>query len=363
MKEQPADRLGPPSDPEALLAPIVAFLLLIVAFGAAAVDRVKRRGAPAGEVAAAPESATETKTKPGRRARLERGPVLGTVLKVQTRYNELRGGNLAAAVAFQSFVSLFPLLLVIAAGIGYVAASSHVDVAGKIAANLGLTGQGARVISDAVHQAAKNRRATAPIGLIGLAWSGMGLVAAFQYLVDQVWQVEDRGVRDKARGAVWILGALVLFVGAAAATTVLNWLPGYVAPLGIAVGLGVNFVLWMWTFKVLPNRQLPWRAVVPGAVVGAIGMEALKVFGAIYVPRTVASSSALYGTLGVVLAVLAWLYLFSRLVVYSAVFNVVLWERRHGTVRTTIEVPAGRGIDRSDDVTRGGRVERQDAAA
>jgi hypothetical protein len=45
-----------------------------------------------------------------------------------------------------------------------------------------------------------------------------------------------------------------------------------------------------------------------------------------------------------VFAVLAWLLLFGRLVVYSAVVEVVMWERRHGTVQLTIEAPARPGV-------------------
>jgi membrane protein len=331
---------------------------LLFALVATLIDRKKQPDA-----AAAPKQHADEPAKPtGLKARLARLPVIGAVVKVQQRYGELKGNNLAASVAFQSFVSLFPLLLVIIAVIGFLA-TSEVDVGGKIVANLGLSGEGAQIITNTVKQAVENRNSAAPIGLVGLLWSGLGLVNAFQYALNQVWQVEERGLKDKAVGVVWLLGAVVVFVGAAAITTVLNWLPGYAAPLGIVVGLGVNFGLWLWTFKVLPNRKLPWRALVPGALLGAVGMEVLKLVGAVYVPRAVASSSALYGSLGVVFAVLAWLLLFSRLVLYAAVLNVVRWERRAGTVQTTIEVPAGRGIQPSDDVTRGGRVERQDAAA
>jgi membrane protein len=62
------------------------------------------------------------------------------------------------------------------------------------------------------------------------------------------------------------------------------------------------------------------------------------------VPRVVASSSELYGPVGVVFAVLAWLLLFGRLVVYAAVVEVVMWEKRHGTVQLTIEAPARPGV-------------------
>ena len=50
-------------------------------------------------------------------------------------------------------------------------------------------------------------------------------------------------------------------------------------------------------------------------------------------------------------------------VLYAATLNVVRWEKRAGTVITQVEVPAGRGIQPTDDVTRTGRVESDDAAA
>jgi membrane protein len=290
----------------------------------------------------------------------ERFPPLGRALEVQQRYGELRSNNVAAAVTFQAFVSLFPLLLVIVGVLGLVAKHGDVDVAGKIIGNLGVTGDAADTITKAVNTAKDSGAVAGPIGLVGLLWSGLGLVNALQYALNQAWQVEERGIKDKAVGMVWLVGAAVLFVGASAVTTVVNWLPGFAAPVGIVVGLAVNFGLWLWTFKVLPNRDLPWRAHIPGAILGAIGMEVLKVLGGIYVPRAVANSSELYGTLGVVFALLAWLLFFGRLIMYSAVLNVVLWEREAGTVKTLVEVPAGGEVDPGDDVTRSGRVEKAD---
>jgi uncharacterized BrkB/YihY/UPF0761 family membrane protein len=101
----------------------------------------------------------------------------------------------------------------------------------------------------------------------------------------------------------------------------------------------VNLALWLWAMKVLQNRSVGWKDLLPGAVVGAVGLELLKVLGAVYVPQAVASSSALYGSLGTVFAIIAWLLFFGRLVVYATVVNVVRWEEDHGTVTAEIELP------------------------
>lgn len=283
----------------------------------------------------------EEATKGGLLDRLaQRFPWLGPVASVQGRYSEVGGNQLAAAFTFNAFLSLFPLMLVGVAVVGFIAAGSDTDLAQKIVTELGLEGQAAEMLTDAIRAAEDSRQAASILGLAGLLWSGLGLVGALQYIYNSAWQVNDRGLKDKAVGLAWLAGASLLFVASAAVTTVLRWLPGPVAPLGIVVGFAVSFVMWLWTARVLPNKQVPWRDLVPGALFGAVGLELLKLAGAYWVPKAVASSSALYGSLGVVFAVLAWLAFFGRLVVYSAVVNVVVYEGRAGTVRAVVNVPS-----------------------
>jgi membrane protein len=357
-QKKPKNEDRPQSGVELILAPIMGAILLT----AAVIQSVRGRRQRQDQLRPVAGQEPVDADKGGIKAKLERLPVIGGVLHVHNRYGELKGNNLAAAVAFQSFLSLFPLLLVIVAGIGLFAANDE-TVGADIVRQLGLQGDAADIVTDAVETAATSPATAGPIGLAGLLWSGLGLVNALQYSMDQVWQVEERGMRDKLFGLGWLIGAAMLFVGASAITTALNWLPGFITPLGVVVGIAVNLALWLWSFKVLPNRELPLRALIPGAVLGALGLEAMKFIGAFYLPRMVADSSALYGSIGIVFAVLAWLLVFSRLVLYATVLNVVRWEKRAGTVEAKIEVPAGRGIQPHDDVTRSGRVEADDAAA
>jgi membrane protein len=266
-------------------------------------------------------------------------PFLKPVAAVMRRYGDVGGDQLAAAFTLTAFLSIFPLILVAIAVVGFVAAGSHTDVAGHLVRNLGLKGESAKMLTDAVASARRSRQAASIVGLLGLLWSGLGLVGALQNAFNGVWQVHDRGVKDKVFGLFWLIGAALLFVGSAAVTTLLRWLPGVLAPVGVLVTIVVSFFLWMWTLRVLPNTKLPWRSLVPGAVLGTVGLEILKAVGAYYVPRTVASSSQLYGSLGIIFAILAWLLLFGRLVVYAAVLNVVRYEKHEGTVRAIVEAP------------------------
>jgi membrane protein len=295
--------------------------------------------------AAGPRPASEPETPSLLDKIAARAPFLKPVAAVQRRFGDVGGNHLAAAFTLNAFLSIFPLLLAGLAVIGFLSAHSHgvgpgqTDLAGRLVKSLGLQGEGAKMMTDAVHAAERSRKAASIVGFVGVLWSGLGVVSALQFAYNSVWQVKDRGMKDKAFGLLWLAGAGLLFVGGAAATTVLRWLPGFLAPVGILVGFAVSFGLWLWTSRVLPNTKVPWKALVPGALLGAIGLEILKVVGAYYVPKAVASSSQLYGSLGIVFAVLAWLLIFGRLVVYSAVLNVVRYEKHQGTIRAIIEAP------------------------
>lgn len=259
-------------------------------------------------------------------------------LRVQDRFAEVNGGYLASAVTLSAFLSLFPLLLVTLAVVGFVA-NQDVTVASDIINKLGLSGEGANTVVEAIETAREHRGSASVVGLVGLLWSGLGLIASLSFAFDSVWQVKSRGIKDKLFGLAWLAGASLIILASVALTTALNFLPGPATPFAVLVGLALDVVLFWWTLRVLVNNKLPWRAHMPGALVGGVGLELLKLIGAVYVPRAVASSSALYGSIVTVFAILAWLLFFGRLVVYAAVTNVVQWEEEHGTVTVELEVP------------------------
>lgn len=275
---------------------------------------------------------------------------LRTVLAVKSRYSEIHGGELASAVTLAAFLSLLPLILVGIAALGFVSAhwtgDESTDLTAEVLDQLGIDPgtEAGKTLTEAIDKAEDSRSAASAIGLAGLLWAGLGMVRALQYTWDSAWQVPGRGLRDKLVGVGWLAGAGVVFAGSFALTAAVQWLPWFVAPVGLLAGYGTGVALWLWTAKVLPNRDVGWRALLPGAMVGAAGFEILKVVGSLWVPRAVASSSALYGTFGVVIAILAWLLVFGRLVALTAVIEVVLWEQRHGTVQVALEVPARPGV-------------------
>jgi membrane protein len=268
----------------------------------------------------------------------ERHRIIDVLFSVQGRYGELQGNVIAGSLTLTLFVSLFPLLLLAVAVLGFVSASSDTFVIDVIK-RFGLTGQTARLVSDGIGRAEHQKAATTVVGIIGLAWTSIGVVNAIQRAVDRAWQQKTGGVRDRLVAAEWLVAA---GIGLGLSFSLIGYLsaqPDFISWLGGVLGLVVQTTLAWWTFVFLGHTDVGWRPRLPGALLLGLGSHLLTVAGAYYIPRAVAHSSALFGSIGVVFAVVAWLLVFGRLFVYAGVLNVVLYERSAGTVRVEIEAP------------------------
>jgi membrane protein len=267
-----------------------------------------------------------------------RWPWLDHVLSINARFGEIGGGPLSSSIALAGFLSLFPLLLVGIAAVGFIAKGDD-DFTSTVIDNLNLQGRAAEVVEDAIHTAQGSARAATVIGLAGLLWAGLGVVGALQNAMNAAWQSKGRGLLDRAVALGWLAGAGALFLATSALGPMLQLTGGALWPVTVLVGLVLTTLLFLWTYHLLGNSNVGWRDHLPGALMVAVGFEILKVIGSVYVPRAVSNASALYGAIGVVFAVLAWFAIYARLIVYGAVVNVVRYEGHKGTVTVEIEVP------------------------
>jgi membrane protein len=257
------------------------------------------------------------------------------------RYSRLNGRNNAAAITLYGFLALFALAVLATGVIGLVSEKGD-DVAETIVNWLGVEGAAAKTVTDAVKTAQQSATVATVVGLAGLVWVGSSFALAVASAYDTAWHVPTRGARSRLVGLGWLCGAFVLLVTGGLLTSLFSSLPVVLVVVTVVVSLTVDTLLWVFTSRVLPNRRLPWRDMVVPAVAGAVGLEVLKVLGGYVVPRLVAGSSALYGTIGVVFALIAWLWVFGRLVIAITVLEVMRWESAHGTVERLVQAPAPR---------------------
>ncbi len=100
---------------------------------------------------------------------------------------------------------------------------------------------------------------------------------------------------------------------------------GFVATMLV---LGVAFGLWLLASHNLPNAATGWLELMPGAVVVAVGLQAMHVFTVYFLGPKIESATQLYGIVGIVTTLLFWFYLGGRLIVSGATLNVEFTELR-----------------------------------
>ena len=99
----------------------------------------------------------------------------------------------------------------------------------------------------------------------------------------------------------------------------------------------LNVGLYWLAFRVMTPGEVASRDLVTGAIVGGVAWTALQAVGSLLVARQLRHTSELYGTFGVVLGLLFFLYLAAQIMVYAAEVNVV--KARHLVPRSLAPPP------------------------
>ena len=261
--------------------------------------------------------------------------VFGFPYAVIKKYGDDDGGREAALITYYGFLSIFPLLLLGVAILSKVLASDP-----ELRQRL-ITEIVPPKLQPTIEQSlARLPTSTVPFiaGLIGLLFAGTGVVFSAYQTLNNVAAVPrrvragffPRYMRVFVMLATLLLGALA--VGAlTVAATALPGVPGLertVAVLGSAL---VIFGVLLLGARLLLVRHAPFRALWPGAVMGAVVVALVLNLGTPLLARLVAKAGPVYGSFATVAGIFALLYLVSQALVYSAEVAAVryahLWPR------------------------------------
>ncbi len=251
-------------------------------------------------------------------------PGVDTAFQLYERDEAIHGSIFASAVAFRLFLWMLPLTLVAVAGLGFLRAGGA--SAEKTLNKVGISAISASSISSTLSTSSTSRWWAAIVGIVFLYPTSVALAKVVHRSHAVAWGDERTKLRSKWRAAAFVVFAgvvVLLLTGVAARVRVLSG-PGLIVRIGLVAAYSAA---WFGVARLLPHRDAPWSALVPGAVLVGVGNAALHFFIVVYVARHLASATRLYGTLGSAAALLSFLYLIGRLVVASATLNASLWDR------------------------------------
>ena len=256
----------------------------------------------------------------------------GFPLAVIYKFFEDQGPYLAALITFYGFLSLFPLLLLLASVLGFVLQEDS-DLEQRI---LDSALSQFPIIGDQLSDPVglQGNRTAVVIGSLVALYGALGVAQALQNAMNVVWSVP----RNRRPNPVKVRLRSLLLIGTAGiavlATTILSVLggsaansgtlfTGWVAVLVTAAAVVVNAAIFMAAFRISTATKLGVRDVAPGAIIAAVIWQLLQLFGTAYVANVVKDANATYGVFAVVLGLLAWIFLAALGVVLSVEINVV----------------------------------------
>jgi YihY family inner membrane protein len=261
----------------------------------------------------------------------QRHRTLAIVLAVQKKFSDDGAGNLAALIAYYGFVSLFPLLLVAVAVLGFILQGDPSARASILHSGLNQIPIIGQSLDKSV--ALKGSSAALGIGLVGSLLAGLGVTVAVQTTFNQVHGVPHKSrpnfLTARLRGLALLATLGVLQIVSTVVTGLVS--TGFVGVglviAGYALSLLFNLLLFFTSFRLLTSRSITTRELWPGIAAATIGWEILQTVGGLYVKHVLKGAAATYGDFATVIGLLAWLFLGARLVVYAAELNVVLARR------------------------------------
>ncbi|MEZ5143813.1 MAG: YihY/virulence factor BrkB family protein [Acidimicrobiales bacterium] len=248
---------------------------------------------------------------------------------VLKRFGEDRGSEYTAIIAYYGFLSLLPLLLVVVTILGRLLQGDPELQERILDTVLG----GFPVVGEELRTNVKGLQGSGFVLVIGLAfslWGALGVVQAFQEACNTMWGVPRHRRPDIFRrvgrglGLLAVLGTAVLVVTIGTPLLLALPLPRVATVLTVLGGGVLAGGVLVLAFQLLTAERIPWRSLVPGAVVGGVLLTLLNALGGLYLSRVVARAGNLYGTFAVVIGLFVWIALFARLVLLSYEVNVVL---------------------------------------
>lgn len=263
---------------------------------------------------------------------------------LKAAFQEFKQDNtnrLAAALSYYTAISIAPLLVFMLLLLGFVLGQN--DAESQLTSQLETVfgEQGMEFLNTIIANADQPTTGTIAgvLSLLTLIWGSTNVFSHLQETLNVIWDVRpkpDVGImhtlRKRLLSFAMVLGIGFLFAVSLILSTVLsvlantlsNLLPGFDLLWQVAeyvISFAVITLLFAAMFKVLPDVQIKWRDVWPGAALTALLFTLGKVLLTFYLSQTAPGSA--YGAAGSVIVFLLWVYYTAIILFFGAEFTQV----------------------------------------
>ena len=248
--------------------------------------------------------------------------------------------NSGCAIAIYSSLSVLPAALVFVAAVYAVGGDVNV-FAQHLVNHLNLTGETAKLVEATFGTSSSNALApTLTMVVTFLLW-GIGIGQIYQDVYARAWGISVGSAADQ------VLYAVFFFVFAAALALVLvaqselgdtgRW--AVLVPAWIVGSLA----FWLGTPHFLLHRRISLRKLLPGALLATLVLGGTAAVSPLFLPPSLTANGKAFGSFGVSLTLVGYLFVMVTLSLVCAVFSPVWFEWRAGEKSRGEDTPeAGR---------------------
>lgn len=268
------------------------------------------------------------RTRSGIEARRADSASIDTALDAVERDAQTGGGVLAAALAFRLFMFLVPYAFVMSTGFGLASTAAGQDP-GDAARSAGITGLLASAVASTSTLSLANRLVALVLGGFALVLTSRSLIRVLWIVHRLIWRVQPTR-KPSPWGPLILIGLVTALFGIADLT---SWIGSQSLPLRLVAFLMTIVIsggAWFLASWLLPRDECALWALLPGALIVGLGVGVLQILTITYVVHVVTRKSALYGAIGIALALLLWTYFAGRLLTAAIAANATLWKHRTG---------------------------------
>jgi membrane protein len=265
-------------------------------------------------------------------------------------FTEKQAAQASAGLAYYTFFSIFPLMLVFIAGGSYFLDSHQVfdTVTQFIQQALPISRQ---VINENLEEILQARGTAGIISLLILLWSASGMFTNLAYNINLAWPRAAR--RNFLQNRLIGLWMIVGLIGLIVLSLVLSWLTARLPFINFASNSPIDLALlrlisalgsWLMIFLVfltlyhwIPTLRGRWSATLWGALIASLAGKAVTTGFSWYLGSSFGQYQLVYGSLGAIVAFLFLIYIISFITLFGAHLSAAIesWESDRLSPATT----------------------------
>ncbi|NDC22367.1 YihY/virulence factor BrkB family protein [bacterium] len=261
--------------------------------------------------------------------------IAGFSYGVYKKYSEDEVGKKVALLTYYGFLSLFPLLLLIATAVSIFTADdpqAQATATNTIARYIPAIGD---QLYSHIHSINKNGFALI-VALLFTLYGARGAIENFRESAKSIWH-EPKKNDPFAKNILRSL--IILFVGTIG-LVIASIITGNVADAGngllfkvLSVLVNVFVLFWVFIFilKTSIDRKISIKKIRLGALISSVGLVLLQIIGGVLLAHQLKTLDTLYSVFALPLGLMFWIYLQSQVVyiavIVSAVNSKKLWPR------------------------------------